>query len=239
MHRVFAYGRASTQKQHLTEKGQRLQCQAYIANNLADCEYAGWYYDSDTSGGTELFERRKGRELLILPQRGDHIVFVRLDRLFRSGPDGAKSMDMLIKKGVRFWYASMPGLDTSTPMGIAFCYAQLGMAVSEKMLIADRTSQALQVLRQEGRVYGRHIPDGWRKKDGRFVPDMEERQIIARFSALRDEGYSYVEIASMHQRAVRRRGTKWDRNTIRRAIESMGLGFPKVQDRTPDLAQSP
>ena len=225
--KIFAYGRASTDKQHLTEKGQRRQCAEYIERTWPESEFV-WLYDNDISGGTELFERPMGRQLWYGTEPGDHVVFVRIDRLFRNGPDGAKSIDMLVTKRVKMHFASLPGLDPSNPLAIGFVYSQLGMAVSEKALISDRTSVAMRELQRNGKPVNRFAPIGWRKRGKDFVPDMTEREQVMQLESMREEGMSLRKIEVKLHKYRRPCGLRWSKDSIRRALKARELGFPKV-----------
>lgn len=224
---IYGYGRASTVGQVATEDVQR-DTITKAADNIG--EFGGFFYDSATTGGTELFERPQGRKLYKLLGSGDHILFHRMDRMFRNGPDGARVMEELINRKIKFSFATMPGLDTSSPFGVSFCYSQLGGAVGEKMVISERTSEALQSLRKEGKVYNNFIPTGWRRKGHDFHPDTEDRKQTELLATWREEGMTLrkMEIKARLQKIKRPRGTHWDRNTISTALKHRAQGYPKI-----------
>ena len=224
---IYGYGRASTVGQVATEDVQR-DTIAKAAANIG--EYGGFFYDAATTGGTELFERPQGRKLYKLLKSGDHILFHRMDRMFRNGPDGARVMEELIDRKIKFSFATMPGLDTSSPFGVSFCYSQLGGAVGEKMVISERTSEALQSLKNEGKVYNNFIPTGWKRKGKDFVPDMEDRRQTEILFKYREMGLSLrkTEVKARLSGLKRPRGTHWDRNTISVALKHRAQGYPKI-----------
>ena len=224
---IYGYGRASTVGQVATEDVQR-ETIAKAADSIG--EYGGFFYDAATTGGTELFERPQGRKLYKLLKSGDHILFHRMDRMFRNGPDGARVMEELIDRKIKFSFATMPGLDTSSPFGVSFCYSQLGGAVGEKMVISERTSEALQSLKNEGKVYNNFIPTGWKRKGKDFVPDMEDRRQTEMLFKYREMGLSLrkTEVKARLSGLKRPRGTHWDRNTISVALKHRLQGYPKI-----------
>lgn len=224
---IYGYGRASTVGQVATEDVQR-DAIAKAAINIG--EYGGFFYDSATTGGTELFERPQGRQLYRKLQSGDHILFHRMDRMFRNGPDGARVMEELIDRKIKFSFATMPGLDTSSPFGVSFCYSQLGGAVGEKMVISERTSEALQSLKKEGKVYNNFIPTGWKRKGNDFVPDSEDIRQTEILHKWRLAGLSLrkSEVKARLSGMKRTRGTHWDRNTISVALNHRAQGYPKI-----------
>ena len=225
---IYGYGRASTDQQHLTEAAQRKSCSDY-AERLG-MKLDRFFYDHATSGGTELFERPEGMKMYMLLKPSDHIVFQRLDRLFRNGPDGARVMDELIDRGIKFSFSNMPGLDTSSPFGVRFCYSELGGAVGEKMIIRERTSDALQVLRKAGKVYNRFVPTGWKRSGNDFKPCMEDRRQTEILANWKEEGLTLRKSAIKARLAgmKRPRGTHWDRNTISVALKHRLQGYPKI-----------
>ena len=115
---VYAYGRASTGRQTITEDAQRSVCEEYIKRALVPegYTYGGWLYDSATSGTKPMFERDEGRKVWALVQPGDKIVWAKLDRAFRSVIDAAQTMQLLNRKEVSFNSLDL-GLDTGSPIG--------------------------------------------------------------------------------------------------------------------------
>lgn len=231
MPNVYAYGRASTEDQELTEQGQYDNCMSLIRDRFSDYTWNKdhWHYDHDTSGGTHMDQRPAGRLVLYKIEPGDIIVFQRLDRMFRNSTDALKTKDWILEKGGMLWFYTQPSLDVKTPEGELMFTVLAGVARLEKRYISDRTSTALQTLKRSGRRYGRRIPDGWMKHRDGFKPDMEERKVAEEFALLRDAGVSLREIAKLYYRRPRRRGTSWDRNTIRQILISRQKGFPKIQ----------
>ena len=228
---VYGYGRHSTGKQGLTEEAQRSKVEGYIQSSLQHLRYGGWLYDSAVSGRKPLFERPEGRNLMALAQPGDHLVWAKLDRAFRSVVDGASTLAMLAHKGV-FVHSLDLGLDTSTAVGRCVCTVMLAFAELEREYASERTQEALSAKRRAGLPAGTGVPTGWKKvgkgKDARFVPDPLEREQVAVIVALRGSGFSHDGIV-MRMRGTRRpNGREWHRESVRRAIQAAALGFPKA-----------
>lgn len=228
---VFGYGRHSTDKQGLTEDAQKLKVESYISANLAEHTYGGWLYDSAISGKKPLFERPRGRDLLALAQPGDHLVWAKLDRAFRSVVDGASTLAMLAHKGV-YVHSLDLGLDTSTAVGRCVCTVMLAFAELEREYASERTQEALSAKKRAGLPYGGGVPIGWKKigsgKTGRFVPDPVERDQATAIAELRANGSSHEQIV-MGLRGLRRPcGREWHRESVRRAILAASLRFPKA-----------
>lgn len=227
---IYGYGRHSTDKQGLTQEAQRKQVEAYAAT--LDDEYYGWLYDSATSGSVPLFERQQGRNLWALAQPGDHIVWAKLDRAFRSVADGATTLAMLAQKGV-YVHSLDLRLDTSTAIGRCVCTVMMAFAELERDYACTRTRDALRAKREAGKPIGMHAPIGWRKvgKKGQsyFMQCEREREQVAQIVAMRDQGMSYddIEWKLKVAKVVRPGGHRWNHNSVRAAVMAAAAGFPK------------
>jgi len=227
---VYGYGRHSTDKQGLTEDAQRHKVEAYIQAQLSEHSYGGWIYDTAVSGSKPLFERPQGRNLWALAQPGDHLVWAKLDRAFRSVVDGAATLAVLAQKGV-FVHSLDLGLDTSTAIGRCVCTVMLAFAELEREYARERTREALREKRGAGLPYGRHTPIGWRRIGKRrlatFVPDPDERLQVTHIQDLRAAGMSFERIVLELRDTVRPRGRPWNCETTRDALKAAAAGYPK------------
>jgi len=235
---VYAYGRASTSKQTLTESHQRGVCEEYIKRTLLPegWVFGGWLYDAATSGSKPMFEREEGRKLWALVQPGDKIVWAKLDRAFRSVIDAAQTMHLLQHKDVSFNSLDL-GLDTSTPIGRCVFTILTAFAELELEFIKQRTRDGLLSKIKGGKPHNRHAPIGWmkigKKKDSYYMPDINERAQVAVMTVMRQSGAS-LERLTCHMRRVRRsNGKAWNINSITRALRAASHRFPKAfEERT-------
>jgi DNA invertase Pin-like site-specific DNA recombinase len=229
---VYAYGRASTGRQTITEDAQRSVCEEYIKRALVPegYTYGGWLYDSATSGTKPMFERDEGRKVWALVQPGDKIVWAKLDRAFRSVIDAAQTMQLLSHKGVSFNSLDL-GLDTGSPIGRCVFTILTAFAELEVEFVRQRTRDALRAKKSAGLPYGRCTPLGWRRigrrETAHFQPDLVERAQAEQIAALRTAGLSLDEIVQKMIASPRPRGSKWNRNTVRIALRAQAAGFPK------------
>lgn len=237
---VYGYGRASTNKQSLTQEAQRLKVSKHITANLSEHAYAGWLYDNAVSGSRPLFDRPQGRRLWDLLEPGDHVVWAKLDRAFRSVVDGAKALHTLHAKGV-FVHSLDLGLNTGTPTGRFISTVILAFAELERECIGERTREGMAALRRAGRPYGRFAPIGW-KKVGRgrtacLKPDATERSQVQEIVRLRlEHGLSLEQVVQAMRHTPRPNGHYWNRNSVARAERALRAGFPK---HTPNPAALP
>lgn len=231
MAKVYGYGRASTHKQSLTQEVQQHKVQDYAERALGEHEYAGFLYDADTSGKQPLFERPAGMRLWVLVQPGDHIVWAKLDRAFRSVVDGASTLQMLNAKGVSVHSLDL-GLDTGTPTGRFVATCMLAFSQLERECIGERTKDGLASKKRQGLPCNQYPPIGWRKiglkKHSSFVPDPVEREHARQICEMRGEGRSIREIVELFRRVgTRPNGKYWTKHSIYRAIAACEAGFPK------------
>lgn len=230
---VYAYGRASTSSQTLTESHQREVCEEHIKRVLLPegYQFGGWLYDSATSGSKPMFERDDGRRLWALVQPGDKIVWAKLDRAFRSVLDAAQTMRLLTAKDVSFNSLDL-GLDTSTPIGRCVFTILTAFAELELEFIRQRTKDGLRSKQKSGKPHGKHAPIGWtkmgKKRDAYYMPDMGERAQVAEMLMLRRAGMSFERLV-MNMRGVRRtNGKAWNINSVIAAIKAAERRFPKA-----------
>lgn len=147
---------------------------------------------------------------------------LRLDRL---GRNAAETLALL-----RRFRTSPVGLvsiaehiDLATPHGRAMAGVQAVFAELERDLIAQRTTETLRELRDQGRAWN-HPPFGWSVREGRLVRDDTEQATLARAQELRDQGVSYARIAEMLTREGRgtKRGGRWQAMSVRSVLRTAG-----------------
>jgi putative DNA-invertase from lambdoid prophage Rac len=229
---VYAYGRASTGRQTITEAHQRSVCEEFVNRTLlpAGYTYGGWLYDTATSGTKPMFERDEGRKVWALVQPGDKIVWAKLDRAFRSVIDAAQTMALLNRKDVSFNSLDL-GLDTGSPIGRCVFTILTAFAELEVEFVRQRTRDALRAKKAAGLPYGRCTPVGWRRvgkrNNARFLPDLIERVQVEQIAALRAGGMSLDEIVCEMRSSKRPRGRDWDRRAVSSALRARAAGYPK------------
>jgi DNA invertase Pin-like site-specific DNA recombinase len=145
---------------------------------------------------------------------------MRLDRL---GRDAAETLLYLRRfaKGSVGLVSIADHVDLTTPQGRAM--AQLGAVFSEleRALIGQRTSEALQALRGEGRVFG-PTPYGFEALNGRLVELAEEQEQLRRMNRLRARGASFARIAQrLNLEGVpAKRGGAWYAMSVRSVLRT-------------------
>jgi DNA invertase Pin-like site-specific DNA recombinase len=229
---VYCYGRASTDKQALTEDNQKMVCEDYVTRTMLPqgFTYGGWLYDPATSGTTQMFERPQGRNLWALVQPGDAIVWAKLDRAFRSVLDATQAMQLLAHKQVSFVSLDL-GLDTGSPIGRCVFTILAAFAELEVSFTRQRTRDGMAVKKRSGKPYTKHAPIGWskvgKKDESYYAPNMEERAQVEAMIRLRDGGMSLERIVWAMRPVRRTNGKAWNINSVSAAIKAGRTHYAK------------
>jgi site-specific DNA recombinase len=180
--------------------------------------------DAGVSGTREISRRPGGATIAaLLDERRptvEAVVVVRLDRL---GRDAAETLQLLKRfTAGRIGLISITErLDLTTPQGRAMAGVAAVFAELERALIGQRTSEALDRLRCQGRVYG-PVPYGFDSRDGKLVTNPAEQATLVRMQDLRDAGHSFAVIASrLNERGVpSKRAKAWHAMSVRSVLRT-------------------
>ena len=199
MKNTVCYARVSTKEQ--AEHGVSLDAQ--IDRLKSYCEAMGLNVvavirEEGVSAGKQLARRPGGKELIKLlhDRKANHIVALKLDRLFRSTEDALKLTTEWDANGIVLNLCDMGGmnLDTSSAMGKIMMTLLAAFAEFERTLIAERTSAALTHKKRKKQIYN-HLPYGYARDGKNLVPHEQEQKILKRIFAWREEGRSLHYIA--------------------------------------------
>ena len=247
MSKCFGYGRASTDRQEVTEQVQREAAESYYRTHLKPhgVVWAGWFYDAAVSGSTQFSEREEGLKVWLLAQPGDHVVAFRADRLFRNTIDGLSTMEAFDRKGVACQPLDMPrrkvGVRSADAEFMDTIHVALGQR--ERRVISERTSAAMRRMVANGVKFGRaraSAPIGWMHNGEGLVPDPEERGKVEQMAQWRAQGLSFDRLAAIVNRPPYcwtrrystgmkgRKSSGWDRKYIRLALLARDQGYPRA-----------
>ncbi len=171
---------------------QRMKIEAYAV--LHDLELVEVIEDAGFSakslarpGMTNLLRLIRGRKVGV-------VIVAKLDRITRSVRDLGELIDLFQRSGVEF--ASVADhIDTSTASGRLVLNVMGSVSQWEREAIGERTSEALAVMRSNGRRISRHAPYGYRLNGQGWVEDDREQQAISVMRGLRADGLSLRRIA--------------------------------------------
>ena len=144
---IFGYGRVSTNLQ--TTENQKLLIETKLGVKLDF-----WYEDSAVSGTTKANIRPMFAKMLQNIQKGDRVVFTRVDRVSRKASDALQTIENLLEKGVDVYILQIGKESLSSPMG----KVALGMfsifAEFERDSIVERVNSGLERTKKQGTVLG-------------------------------------------------------------------------------------
>jgi len=218
---AIAYVRVSTHEQAdegVSLRAQEERIRAYC--ELAGLDLVGIFREEGVSASKPLADRPQGKKLLraLKAKKAQHVLALKLDRLFRSAVDALEVSDSWDKKGVALHCVDQGGasIATNSAMGRFFLTTLAAIAEMERGLIAERTAAALASKKANGETYAR-TPLGFDAKDGQLVQNRAELRTVARIRKLRDKGKTLAAIADeLNSRGVAtKRGGKWHPSTVR------------------------
>lgn len=238
---VFGYGRHSSHQQGITEEVQKSAVARYYEYELQPkgVKWGGWLYDAAESASKPLTERPEGLKLWAMIQPGDHVVWYKMDRAFRSTIDGSKTLELLKARSVTVHSLDLR-IDTSTPLGQFFQTMMIAMAELELGQLKARTKDALAALKAAGRPYNRLCPMGYvqiynlkgRKGTGRIEVCPVERRAIRELHERIKNGWTHAQAAGYMRRAIERGDIrskrKWQKKTVSWALLALAYDFPMI-----------
>ena len=221
--KAVAYTRVSTQEQAesgLSLTGQQERIAAYCT--AREWELVEVVTDAGVSGA-KLQRPGLSRVLELVRRREvDVVVVLKLDRLTRSVRDLGDLLERFEKAKVDFSSVT-DNFDTSNANGRLVLNVLASVAQWERDIIAERTSDAMQVARAQGRRVGA-VPFGFTLAlDGETLQaDPAAMETVADIADLRRNGESLRGIARVLNAAgvVTAQAKTWTAETVRRVLRN-------------------
>lgn len=203
---TFAYTRVSTAEQtngtSLADQAERIVAQAAALKLPTPIVIS----DPGVSGSISLADRPGGFELMQRAGRGDTIIALKLDRLFRSARDAINVAEDLKARGVNLIL-----MDLSTEpvngdgVGKVIFNMMASFAELERMRIAERVTAGKAAKRAQGGYLGGVVPFGYRKvgegKESRLEPDPDNYPVLGTIIRGDKAGMSYRQIKDLIRQA--------------------------------------
>jgi len=224
--RAVLYIRVSTQEQvtgGVSLKDQETKLKAYC--QLAELEPVKIIREEGISAAKPLATRPGGQELLNMVNKKevDHIVALKLDRLFRDAADALTESKAWDKAGVTLHLVDMGGqaLNTASAMGRFFLNTMAGFAELERNLIAERTEAAMQYKKKHKEAYS-PVPFGYNREGDLLTENEEELKAVQLINKWRGQGWTLTKIAQeLASRGIEtKRGGKWYAGTVRYILQN-------------------
>jgi len=214
---VIGYSRVSTGKQDLSLAVQEKKINQYA--NLHDLEISQIISDHGISAKT--FNRPGIRQIieLIKAKQVKTIIIYKLDRLTRSIKDLNEFIELTLKNDVSL-ISIQDSINTKTATGRLIINVLGSVSQWEREVIAERTTEALQEKKKQGKKYTNIAPYGYRWKGKQLVKDNTEQEIIKQIFSLRTNGFSYQKIANElnNKKILTRKNTNWSKQLIIRVF---------------------
>ena len=190
---AWVYSRVSSALQAesgLSLEAQKNQIRAYfdllnIRLTGTPLVWGGVFVDDGVSAYSIPFARRKaGGELNLRLQKGDHLIFSRLDRAFRRVADAATMTATWLDRGVTVHYLDF-SIDTSNAFGRFALSMMANVAEFESAVKSERMLAVNGVRRAKGHVIT-HPPMGFKCSGKKLVPCEYTRAICSYVLYCRD-----------------------------------------------------
>ena len=180
---IYGYLRVSTDKQTL--ENQKFEINHFC--NQEKLQIDKWV--TETISGTKDFEKRKLGKLLKKLKKDDILICSEISRLGRNLLQIMTILNICMKKDVKVWTIKdnyRLGTDIQSKV-LAFAFSL--SAEIERNLISQRTKEALQRVKADGKKLGRR--QGVKNK--KHILDGKEQEIIS----LHQQGLSKVKISHL------------------------------------------
>tara|TARA_R110000824_G_scaffold14905_3_gene63108 strand:+ start:2479 stop:3261 length:783 start_codon:yes stop_codon:yes gene_type:complete len=243
MPKVYAYLRVSKDEQSLNGESlddQAARSMAYfnllktLPTSDSDLEWGGFFFEKGESAWkTRLVDREEGRRLNKSLERDDHVVFLRMDRAFRSVQDFTTTLPAWEQRGVTIHFIDQ-SVNLATPNGKFFANVLVAVAQWESDIKSLRNREAAAKRKSEGRMNTRQPPIGYMAVGKRnvLVKDPAQISVMRLIHYMRTRhGYSFDIISDKLEdmlairdgRKPRRRngfdGSRpWPKDRVRRAF---------------------
>lgn len=192
---VFSYARVSTKDQaegeSLEAQTRQLQGWAMMHGRTIDQIVT----EAGVSGSIPIRERPLGSVMMAGLRKGDTIVAVKLDRMFRSALDALQTVEELKAKGVSLVLLDLGGDVMNNGLAKMFLTIAAAFAEAERDRIRERILTAKADAKARGRFLGGVVPFGYVRGDGdQLEPVPAEQAILKRIGELRGSGATYRTI---------------------------------------------
>ncbi len=183
------------------------------------------FKDAGVSGGIKLIKRPEGRKLLETARKGDTIVAVKLDRLFRNSIDALNTAEDLKEAGVNLVCMDL-GFESITDDGVSRFIFTIFAALSnmERDRISERTAEGRQAKLARGGAIA-PAPFGYRKvgvgRDARIEVDEREQKVIVFVKQRRNaRSLGWISKALMEAGYLSRTGKPYTRWQVSKILQA-------------------
>jgi site-specific DNA recombinase len=218
--KATGYIRVSTQGQ--VDDGVSIEMQEAKIRQWAalnDAELVAVHVDEGLSGKNTARPGLQAALAEVKAHEGALVVYS-LSRLSRSTRDTLDIAERLAKSGADF-VCLQERVDTTTPSGRMVLTMLAAMNEFEREQLAERTSQAMQHMKAQGRRVG-SVPHGYKVADDgkHLAPNDAEQEVLKQVKKLRAEGWTLQAISDELAKhgAFNRAGRPYNPRAIRSMV---------------------
>ena len=195
LEKVVCYVRVSSEEQKL--HGISLDAQRDKLKDYAEkhgLKIVGWYEDEGVSGRKLIRKRPALQRMLKDAQKGlfDRIIFIKLDRFFRSVAEYHECMKMIDPV---VWTATEEKYDLATANGRAFVNMKLTIAELE----ADQTGERIKIVNEYKVKTGQALTGGHRQGIGYTVEKIDGIKKVVKDPETKEMCEALIEYFLLHQ----------------------------------------
>ena len=205
MTKAIGYIRVSTEKQ--ADHGVSMEAQAEKLNAYAmlyDIELVDMVIEQ---GSAKCLQREGLQSVLARLEAGEAeaLIVVKLDRLTRSVADLGRLVDTYFQQFALLSVGEQ--IDTRSAAGRLVLNVLASVSQWEREVIGERTSAAMQHMRNQNKYTGGKAPYGYNLVDGYLVENDDEQEVIKLVAKYKAKGLSLRKIAAVLDRAGHRSRT--------------------------------
>lgn len=205
MTKAIGYIRVSTEKQ--ADHGVSMEAQAEKLNAYAmlyDIELVDMVIEQ---GSAKCLQREGLQSVLARLEAGEAeaLIVVKLDRLTRSVADLGRLVDTYFQQFALLSVGEQ--IDTRSAAGRLVLNVLASVSQWEREVIGERTSAAMQHMRNQNKYTGGKAPYGYNLVDGDLVENDDEQEVIKLVAKYKAKGLSLRKIAAVLDRAGHRSRT--------------------------------
>jgi len=153
------------------------------------------------SGSIEFEKRPEGAKLFASLQRGDILIFSKLDRAFRNTRNALNTLYELKERGVSVHFIDLGGDVTNDGIGSVIFTILSAFATFERDRIATRIREVKQVQKSEGKFLGGFTRFGFVVVGEKLEKDPAQQAIIKEMKVMKRRGMSLRRISKWLDRS--------------------------------------
>ncbi len=195
---AYGYVRVSTLQQ--ANEGDSLETQLRQISSYS--ELKGYRIPSEhiitekgVSGSLEFEKRPEGAKLFAILQRGDVLIFSKLDRAFRNTRNALNTLHELKERGVSVHFIDLGGDVTNDGIGSVIFTILAAFATFERERIATRIREVKQTQKTEGKFLGGFTRFGFAVVGKKLEKNPGQQAIIRKIKVMKRRGVSLRRIS--------------------------------------------